>query len=291
MISADLLKKVRAIEIKTRLLVSSTFTGEYHSVFRGQGMRFAEVRDYHPGDDVRFIDWNVTAKMGSPFVKVFEEERELTVMLAVDVSASHRFGTAAQTKADLITELAAVLGFSAVQNKDCVGLCLFSDRIEAYVPPKKGKDHMLRLLRDLMSLRPKSKKTSLKIGLTQILKRLRKKAIVFVISDFLDTGYETVLKQLSVKHDLIPLVIQDGLELAFPNVGPLRLQDAETGQTQVVDTALVSVRDAFAKAAEQRAAELDYFFKQWSIKPIRITTGESYVGALNRYFRQRMKVL
>jgi uncharacterized protein (DUF58 family) len=231
-----LLKKVRKIEIKTRRLSDHVFGGEYHSTFKGRGMTFSEVRQYQFGDDVRSIDWNVTARYNEPFVKVFEEERELTLMLVVDVSGSEAFGTQIQFKRDLITEIAATLAFSALQNNDKVGLILFSDQVELFIPPKKGRSHILRIIRELLEFEPESKKTSISTALEFLSGVLKKKAIVFVLSDFMDKNYEKTLRISAKKHDLTGIRVFDPVETKLPNLGIVPLRDAETGMVRWIST-------------------------------------------------------
>src|SRR5436189_1928891 len=224
----DLIKKVRKIEIKTRGLSSHIFSGEYHSAFKGRGMAFSEVREYVPGDPIRSIDWNVTARFNAPYVKVFEEERELTVILLVDVSASGEFGTQAQFKKDLITELCAVLSFSAIQNNDKIGIIFFSDKIEKFIPPKKGKTHILRIIRELIEFKAENKKTNISEALRYLTHAIKKRSIAFIISDFMDSDFEAALKLANKKHDVVALRIYDERETALPNVGLVRLRHAET---------------------------------------------------------------
>ena len=242
-----LLKKVRKIEIKTRRLSDHVFGGEYHSTFKGRGMTFSEVRQYQFGDDVRAIDWNVTARYNEPFVKVFEEERELTLMLVVDVSGSEKFGTKTQFKREILTEIAATLAFSALQNNDKVGLILFSDQIELYIPPKKGKSHVLRIIRELIEFQPKSRKTDLAQALKFLASIMKKKAIVFLISDFMVNDYEKTLKIAAKKHDVTGIRVYDVREKSIPNLGKVNLLDAETGETMLVDTSSKSIRFNYEK--------------------------------------------
>lgn len=285
--STELLKKVRKIEIKTRGLSSQVFSGEYHSAFKGRGMAFSEVREYMHGDDVRNIDWNVTARFNHPFVKVFEEERELTVMLLVDVSASGNFGTNQQFKRDLITELAAVLSFSAIQNNDKAGVILFSDKIELFIPPKKGKTHILRIIRELINLEPKGKGTDLEAALLYFNNMIKKRCIAFVISDFMTSGYEDVIKVTSKRHDLAALRIVDTRESEMPDVGLVRFYDAETGEVCTMDSGLVSVRNNYHlwwKQMQHRTAEL---LNKSGIDHATFRTDQPYVQPLINLFKKR----
>jgi uncharacterized protein (DUF58 family) len=243
----EILKKVRELEIKSKKLTTDLFTGEYHSAFKGRGMSFREVREYYPGDDTRFIDWNVSARFGTPFSKVFEEERELTVMLLVDVSASSLFGTVNASKKDIATEIAAVLSFSAVNNTDKVGLILYSDKIEKYVPPKKGKQHALFMLRQLLSIESNGKKTALSAALKLFNNTTRQKSIAFILSDFIDAGYKDVLRVAANKHDVIGIKLYDKMSKDLPSVGMLRIEDAETGAQKWVDTGSKLVRYEYEK--------------------------------------------
>ena len=243
----ELLKKVRKIEIKTRKLSDNIFGGEYHSTFKGRGMTFSEVRPYQFGDDIRNIDWNVTARYNEPFVKVFEEERELTLMLMIDVSGSELFGTEQQFKSELITEIAATLAFSALQNNDKTGLILFSDQVELYIPPKKGKSHVLRIIRELIEFQPKSLKTNISEALQFLSRVSKKKAIVFMLSDFMDKGYEKPIQIAAKKHDITGIRIYDKKETELPNLGYIMVKDAETGALMRVNTSSAAVRNEYAK--------------------------------------------
>ncbi|MEM9687390.1 MAG: DUF58 domain-containing protein, partial [Bacteroidota bacterium] len=250
----ELLKKVRKIEIKTRRLSDHIFGGEYHSTFKGRGMTFSEVRQYQFGDDVRTIDWNVTARYNEPFVKVFEEERELTMMLLVDVSGSELFGTTQQFKKDIITEISATLAFSAMQNNDKVGLVLFSDEVELFIPPKKGKSHILRIIRELIEFKPGSKKTNIAEALRFLSGVMKKKVIAFVLSDFIADGYDRTLKIVGKKHDVTGIRIYDRREEEIPNLGMVQLEDAETGTLMLVNTQSKTVRNTYAKFYRDRVA-------------------------------------
>lgn len=283
----DLLKKVRKIEIKTRKLSSNIFGGEYQSTFKGRGMTFSEVRSYQYGDDVRTIDWNVTARYNEPFVKVFEEERELTLMLLVDISGSEQFGSANELKKNIVTEISATLAFSALQNNDKVGLILFSDSIELYIPPSKGKTHVLRIIRELIEFKPSSKKTNLSEALKFLIDVTKKKSIVFILSDFISDQYEKNLKIAANKHDLTGIRVYDKLETEIPNLGIVPMYDQETGQVMMVDTSSKKTRESyknFNSLTKKRFTDL--FFKNGA-GTINCSTGESYVKKLLNYFKNR----
>jgi len=283
----ELLKKVRKIEIKTRRLSDHIFGGEYHSTFKGRGMTFSEVRQYQFGDDVRSIDWNVTARYNEPYVKVFEEERELTMMLMVDVSGSELFGTSNQFKKEIITEISATLAFSALQNNDKAGLILFSDDVELFIPPKKGKSHVLRIIRELLEFKPKSNKTDIAGALKYLTNVMKKKAIVFVLSDFISDDYERTMKIISNKHDVTGIRVYDEREESIPNLGMVQMQDFETGKIQLVNTQSKSVRNAYAKYHRER---VDYFketFKKSGSGVLDCRVDESYVKKLLGYFKRR----
>lgn len=286
--TAELLKKVRKIEIKTRGLSSQIFSGEYHSAFKGRGMAFSEVREYTPGDDVRTIDWNVTARFNSPFVKVFEEERELSVVLVVDVSASGAFGTHNQFKQDLITELCAVVAFSASQNNDKIGVIFFSDKIEKYIPPKKGKSHILRIIRELIEFKPAQKKTDLKVALKYMTNVIKKRSVVFLISDFYtESNYRDALKIANKKHDVVALRIIDKTENELPKVGLIKLRDNETGAVKWLDTSNASFRKQYAINHLKFEEELKDIFNRSGIDATRIFTHESYIKPLMNLFKNR----
>lgn len=289
MIPSEVLKRIRKIEIKTRRIVSSAMSGEYHSSFKGRGINFAEVREYAPGDEIRFIDWNVTAKMDKPFVKVFDEERELTVFLVVDISGSGDFGSQDLLKCDLLAELSAVLGFSAVANNDKVGLVLFSDEIESYAVPKKGRQHMMRILRDIFYHQPRSKKTSLSTALEFVQRVAKKKGIVFLVSDFLDQNYEKNLQILSKSHDVIPICIEDPRECQIPKSGVVLLEDAETGETLCLDTNSKRVRETYSNIAMTRRMEQDRFFSSLGLNMVRIQAGQPFIKPLMTYFKSRKR--
>ncbi len=283
----EILKKVRKIEIKTRRLSNHIFSGEYHSSFKGRGMTFSEVRQYQYGDDVRAIDWNVTARYNEPYVKVFEEERELTMMLVVDISGSEFFGTTQQFKRDTITEIAATLAFSATQNNDKVGLLLFSDAIELYIPPKKGKSHVLRIIRELIEYQPKSTKTSINEALKFLSSVMKKKAIVFVLSDFMDDHYNHTLKIVGRKHDVTGIRIFDKHDVSIPNLGLVPMLDAETGKVTLVNTGSKSVRQDYEKHYLSMVEYFEKSFNHSGSGTISSRIDESYVKKLLGYFKRK----
>lgn len=285
----DVLKKVRQVEIKTRGMVEEIFSGEYHSVFKGRGIEFAEVREYIPGDDIRSVDWNVTARMGHPYVKLFEEERELIVMLLCDFSSSGYFGSVNQLKIEVAIEVAALLAFSALKNNDKVGLLLFTDTIEKYVPPKKGKTHILRILRELISFQPEKEGTNIKEALEYFSRVQSRRCIAFLITDFWDHGYAEALKLIAKKHDLIALNIQDPREQVMPAIGLLKLQDAETGREYWLDTFDRGVREQIRKLADDRRQKLSNLFQISGVDQIEISVGEDYVKSLTKFFRMRAR--
>ena len=291
MIPKEILKKVKRIEISTRGLVNEIFSGEYHSVFKGRGMEFAEVREYQIGDDIRNIDWNVSARSGSPFVKVFDEERELTVMLMVDVSASGSFGTASQLKGEVAAELCAVLAFSAIKNNDKVGLMIFSDKIEKFIPPRKGKQHVLRVIREILFFKPEDAKTDLNIALEYLSRVVKRRSIVFIISDFLTENYEKALQVANKKHDIISIDIIDPREVELPNVGFLELEDAETGETVLIDTGSSEIRQSFFSESQEEREKREKFFKSIGVDNINILTDRSYVEPITKFFKMRAKRL
>jgi uncharacterized protein (DUF58 family) len=289
MIPKEILKKVRHIEIRTQGLVNDLFGGEYHSVFKGRGMTFSEVREYIPGDDIRTIDWNVTARMGNPFVKIFEEERELTVILMVDVSGSGEFGTGAKLKSEVGAEIAAVLGFSAIKNQDKVGVILFSDHVEKYIPPKKGRTHVLRVVRELLYYKAGNNKTSISNALDFLLKVTKRKSVVFLISDFIDEGYWKNLTMSIKKHDVIGIHLWDKGELEFPNLGFIKGHDPETGSEIWIDT---HSRKNRARNEEKVAAFKEKLItdsKKKNFDLISISTTQDFVEPLMTYFKQREK--
>jgi uncharacterized protein (DUF58 family) len=284
----ELLKKVRKIEIKTRRLSDHIFSGEYHTSFKGRGMTFSEVRQYQFGDDVRAIDWNVTARYNEPYIKVFEEERELTMMLMVDVSGSESFGTKNQLKSEIITEIGATMAFSATQNNDKIGLILFSDEIELYVPPKKGKSHVLRIIRELIEFKPKSHKTNLSQALKFLSSVMKKKAIVFLISDFIaDDSYENTLKIAGKKHDITGIRVYDIREEKIPNIGMVNMLDAETGETLLINTNSKSIRMEYEKYYRDRVNYFKETFSKCGSGIVHTRVDESYVTKLLTYFKSR----
>ncbi len=283
----ELLKKVRKIEIKTRRLSDHIFGGEYHSTFKGRGMTFSEVRQYQFGDDVRSIDWNVTARYNEPYVKIFEEERELTMMLVVDISGSELFGTTSQFKNEIVTEISATLAFSALQNNDKVGLILFSDQVELFIPPKKGKTHVLRIIRELLEFKPKSNKTDIAQALKYLTNVMKKKAIVFVLSDFIADDYERSLKITGNKHDVTGIRVYDEREESIPNLGMVQMMDAETGDLQLVHTGSKKVRNAYAQFHRERLTYFKETFKKSGCGVLDCRVDESYVKKLLGYFKRR----
>ncbi|MFL5560313.1 MAG: DUF58 domain-containing protein [Gemmatimonadaceae bacterium] len=283
----EILRQVKLIELRTRGLVNSVFTGEYHSVFKGQGMEFAEVREYQPGDEVRSIDWNVTARMRRPFIKRYVEERELTVMLVVDLSGSERFGTQGRFKSELASELGAVLGMSAIRNNDRVGAMLFTDRVEHVLPPKKGRRHALRLIRDLLAFEPTGSKTDVSGAMQYLSRMLRQHTIIFIISDFLDADIERPLKRLAQRHDVVAITVEDPSERVLPDIGLVRFADPETGVTIDVDTSDAGVRKRFAEATAEEIAARQRLLRRLSIDEIVVRTDGGYVEPLLRFFRNR----
>lgn len=284
----DLLKKVRKIEIKTRRLSDHIFSGEYHTSFKGRGMTFSEVRQYQFGDDIRAIDWNVTARYNEPYVKVFEEERELTMMLMVDVSGSENFGTKNQLKSEIVTEIAATMAFSATQNNDKIGLILFSDDIELYIPPKKGKSHVLRIIRELIEFQPKSRKTDLSQALKFLSATQKKKAIVFLISDFIvDDDYEKTLKIAGKKHDVTGIRVYDQREEKMPNVGVIEVEDAELGKIMTIDTTSKKARMEYEKNYHEKVNYFKDIFSKCGSGTVSTRVDESYVTKLLGYFKSR----
>ena len=286
--TTELLKKVRKIEIKTRGLSNQIFSGEYHSAFKGRGMAFSEVREYQAGDDIRTIDWNVTARFNHPYVKVFEEERELTVILVVDVSASGEFGTSKQFKKDLVTELCAVLAFSALQNNDKIGIIFFSDKIELFIPPKKGKSHILRIIRELIEFKPVSRKTNISEGLRLFTNAIKKRSIAFVISDFIDTNFEDALKIAAKKHDTVAIKIFDQRERDIPaGLGLIKFTDAETGRQLMVDASNPATRNSYGESSKKKEEMLNRLFAKCGVDAIKIRTDQSYVQPLMTLFKKR----
>jgi uncharacterized protein (DUF58 family) len=289
MLNKELLKQVKQIEIRTRGLVNEVFSGEYHSVFKGRGMEFSEVREYNIGDDIRSIDWNVTARFGHPYIKIFEEERELTVMLLVDMSGSLFFGSVEKTKQQVAAELSSILAFSALKNNDKVGLILFTDRIEKFVPPRKGKSHALRIIREVLSFEPQGNKTNIKQALEYFNHTIKKKAIVFLISDFIDMGYEKILRIVGKKHDLIGMVLKDPREKNMIDAGLIKFRDAETGEIRFLDTGDKSVRRSIVEENKLIDEYQRQLFVSSRLDSIKIGTSDSYVKPLIRFFKQREK--
>jgi len=285
----EILKKVRRIEISTRGLVNEVFSGEYHSVFKGRGMTFSEVREYQYGDDIRAIDWNVTARTGTPFVKVYEEERELTVVLLVDVSASGAFGSRERMKKELAVELSAVLAFSAIKNNDKIGLILFSDRVEKFVPPRKGRRHVLRVLRELLFHRPQGRGTDIGAALEYLSRVIPRRAVVFLVSDFMGSGFSSPLAVVGKRHDLVAIRIGDEREQELPALGLVEMEDPETGDRLVVNTSDPGFREAFRDRSQRRLADLDRDFRRCKVDVVDVETGRPYVEPLMRFFRERAR--
>jgi uncharacterized protein (DUF58 family) len=286
-IPPELLRRIRGIEIRSRRLVNSVFLGEYHAVFRGRGIEFSEVREYQPGDDVRAIDWNVTARMGAPYIKKYVEERELTVILALDVSASEAFGSEGRTKREVAAEVGALLAFSATRNNDKVGLIAFSDRIERFVPPRKGRQHALRVIRELLYLRPEGRGTSVSGALEFMRRILPRRSVVFLLSDFQDRGYETALRVLARRHDITAVTLSDPRELSLPSVGMIEVEDAETGAHVLIDTSDRRVRELYAARAAGLREERRRILTSTAVDRIELSTDASYVEPLIAYFRRR----
>ncbi|HBX88742.1 MAG TPA: DUF58 domain-containing protein [Marinilabiliaceae bacterium] len=285
--TTDILKRVRQIEIKTRGLSSNIFAGEYHTAFKGRGMMFSEVREYQYGDDVRNIDWNVTARFNRPFIKVFEEEREMTVMLLVDVSGSREFGTTWRFKKNLITEIAAVLAFSAIQNNDKAGVVFFSDRIEKFIPPKKGKKHILHIIREMIGYQPENRETDISEALRYLTNAIKKRCTAFLISDFLDNGFEDALKIANQKHDVVALRVYDPREMEMPDVGFVKFKDAETGDLRWINTSRRSSREAYNLWWKENEARVSAALKKCGVDSVSVHTDEDYVKALISLFKKR----
>jgi uncharacterized protein (DUF58 family) len=285
--TTEILKKVRELEIKSKKLTSDLFTGEYHSAFKGKGMSFKEVREYSAGDDIRFIDWNVSARFGHPFSKVFEEERELTVMLLIDISASTLFGTTHATKKDIATEIAAVIAFSAVNNGDKIGVIFYSDKIEKYIPPKKGKQHALYIVRELLSIPVKKRNTQLTAALKYFSNTTRQKSIAFILSDFIDANYEDALRVAGNKHDIVGIKIYDKMDMKLPDAGLLRIEDAESGKQKWVDTGNTLVRHEYEKEFFRITAYSTETFKKAGSDLLHVRTDEDYVKVLKQFFISR----
>lgn len=287
--TSEIIKKVRELEIKSKKITSDLFTGEYHSAFKGKGMSFKEVREYAAGDDIRFIDWNVSARFGHPFSKIFEEERELAVMLLVDISNSSLFGSVHAAKRDIITEIGAVLSFSAVNNADKIGVIFYSDVIEGYIPPKKGKQHALFIVRELLTMEPKGRGTAVSKALRYFNNSTRQKSIAFVLSDFLDAGYEDALRIAARKHDVIGIKIYDRMDQQLPDAGLLQVQDAESGKTKWVDTSNAFVRYSYEQEFFRVTEYATLNFKKAGCDLLHIKTGDDYVRVLQRFFLSRNK--
>lgn len=289
MLPKDLVKRIRRIEIHTRRAVNNALAGQYQSVFKGRGMAFSEVRQYQPGDEIRTIDWNVTARMREPYVKLFTEERELTVMLVVDLSASGDFGTVEKSKAEVAAEIGALLAFSAIQNNDRVGLVLFTDRIEKFIPPKKGRTHVLRVISEILTFRPTGTGTDIAGALEYYQRMMKRTTVTFLISDFLDQDYDKALRFVTRRHDLIPVVLTDPWEERLPALGLILGEDAETGEPVILDTSSPSVRRRFQAAAQQRKSERQHLFRRLSLEPIEVRTDHDYVAPLVAFFRARSR--
>ena len=287
--TSDLLKKVRKIELKTRGLSNHIFAGEYHTAFKGRGMAFSEVREYQPGDDIRTIDWNVTARFNTPFIKVFEEERELTVMLIIDVSGSKNFGTQKQMKQELVTELSAVLAFSAIQNNDKIGVIFFSDKVEKFIPPKKGKSHILRIIRELIAFEPENKGTDIGEALRYFNNVIKKRAVCFVISDFMGDNFEAPLKIANKKHEVVTISINDKREEELPDIGLIQMKDAETGEVKWIDTGNKSIRQNYKKNYLRNKEEVNQLFKNSGVDSIQLRTDMDYIKPLIQFFKRRVK--
>jgi len=285
--TSEIFKKVRRIEIKTRGLSNQIFSGQYHSVFKGRGMAFSEVREYQYGDDIRSIDWNVTARFNHPYVKVFDEERELTVMLLIDVSGSNEFGTQKQLKENIITEIAAVLSFSAIQNNDKVGVIFFSNKIEKFIPPDKGTTHILRIIRELIDFKPENKETNIAEALRYFTNVIKKRCTAFLISDFIDKGFENAIKIANRKHDIIAVKIYDERETEIPNIGLIKVKNAETGKKIWVDTSDPKVRSNYLIWAKRTDKKLDNLFTRSGVDVAKIRTDQDYVKPLINLFKRR----
>jgi len=287
MLTKDIIKQVRQIELKTRGMVNEAFSGEYHSVFKGRGMEFSEVREYQVGDDIRSIDWNVTARYGHPYIKIFEEERELTLVLLVDMSGSQKFGSAEKTKQRIAAELSAVLAFSALKNNDKVGLILFTDRIEKFVPPKKGKSHVLRIIREVLSFEPEGNRTDIKGALEYFNHAVKKKSIAFLISDFIDEGYDKIIKIAGRKHDLISVVLSDPREYNWLKAGLVKFRDLETGEVRWIDTSDKNIMRNYSLKLKEIEDKRKHLFRAAKIDSVQINSAESYVRPLIDFFKLR----
>lgn len=289
MLPKEVIKKIRKIEIRTKKLVNDVFSGEYHSIFKGRGMEFQEVREYQPGDDIRIIDWNVTARYGFPFVKKFQEERELTVVILWDASSSGKFGTQEKMKSELAAEICSLLAFSAIKNNDKVGMIIFTDQIEKFIPPQKGSSHVLRLIREVLYYQPQNKGTNLALALDFLGKVLKRRAVVFIVSDFLSSNYDKPLKIANRRHDVVAIRITDPRELELPAVGFLELEDAETAEQIIVDTQNFLVRKQFAMFANSEREKLTRKFKSMNLDSVEVSTGKSYIIPLVTFFKKRAK--
>lgn len=291
MISRELVKKLKKIEIHTSRLANEQLAGSYHSVFKGRGMAFSEVRQYQPGDDVRFIDWNVSARMNDTYVKVFTEEREMTVMLLVDLSASERFGSVAKPKIETVAEVAALLAFSAIKNNDRVGLILFTDRVERFVPPKKGRSHVMRVVTEILNASPEGRGTDLGVALDMLGGVGKRRTVAFLISDFIAGGYEKPLKVVAARHDLIPIQVVDPRENELPDVGLALVEDLETGEIVEVDTSNAEVRAEYTREAQKQRATREHLFKRLQLDHVTVGTDRDYVRPLTELFRLRQRRL
>ncbi len=291
MIPREILRKVRRLEIATRGLVNNVFSGEYHSVFKGRGMSFAEVREYQVGDDVRTIDWNVTARMDRPYVKLFDEERDLTVMLLVDASLSGEFGSGERMKGEVAVEICALLAFSAIKNNDKVGLIIFTDRIEKFVPPRKGRSHVLRVLRELLYFQPRHRATDIGMALEYLMRVIRRRSIVFLVSDFLASGFHRGLRVANRRHDVVAIRVRDPRERELPRVGFVEFEDAETGEQLILNTSDPEVREAFRTQVRREDEELRSFLNSISVDSIEVDSDRSYLELLIRFFRTRSRRL
>jgi len=283
----EIISKIRRIEIRTRKIVNDLFSGEYHSSFKGQGMEFEEVREYQPGDDIRLIDWNVTARTGIPFIKKFKEERELSVILLVDASSSGRFGTKTQMKAEMAAEICGVLSFSAIKNNDKVGMIIFTNEVEKYIPPRKGKAHVLRLIREILYFKPRGRSTNISSALEYLNRVIKRKSVVFLISDYLSSGYAQDLMIANRKHDVIAVKITDQRESKFENFGLIEFEDAETGEIIAIDTGDDLFRQTFSSRAYQLSDDLTRSMGKMSVDFIQLTTGEDYILPLSSFFKMR----
>jgi uncharacterized protein (DUF58 family) len=289
MLPKEIIEKIRKIEIRTKDLVNEVFSGEYQSVFKGRGMEFAEVRNYQHGDDIKTIDWNVTARMGTPYVKKFVEERELTVMLLIDASSSGEFGTIKQMKGEIAVEICALLAFSAIKNNDRVGLVIFTDQIEKFVPPKKGRTHVLRIIRELLYFKPERRSTDINAALQYLMRILKRRCVAFLVSDFLAENFEKTLRVANTRHDIIAIALTDPREIELPKIGFIELEDAETGEEILLDTSDPDVRERFFHLSSQKVKERNRFLNTIGVDLIDITTARSYVEPLISFFRMRAK--